>query len=296
MAFLKELHKNNNFILLKKYTGEDICADNENQLNELGKDSDKIRICVLDLETTGLSHDDDEVIEIAMKLIEVDKKTGNYVTAVKQYECYNQPKQRISKEITDLTGITNEVVKGKEIDWKLVEKLLSYSQLIVAHNAWFDRNMLEKYIRPRNIWACSSNDVDWKERGFAKSSLELLSIWHGFYYDAHRAMNDVNATIHLITNSHYDIKPIVELIENAKKPHFTIVNKFSYNEEYVKLIRKRNRAYRFNRDNKSWNILLNDEKKLEAEKIWLADNIYNGIFNGSIKFIDLYDKYKRMEK
>ena len=78
MAFLKELHQNNNFILLKKYTGEDIYADNEDQLDELGKDSDKIRICVLDLETTGLSHDDDEVIEIAMKLIEVDKKTGNW--------------------------------------------------------------------------------------------------------------------------------------------------------------------------------------------------------------------------
>ena len=170
MAFLKELYKNNNFILLKKYEGEDIHADNDTQLEELDKNSDKIRICVIDLETTGLSHDDDEVIELAMKLIEVDKTTGNYVTAVKQYESYNQPKQSISREITDLTGITNEIVKGKEIDWKLVEKLLSYSQLIVAHNAWFDRNMLEKYIRPRNIWACSSNDVDWKEKGFSKSS------------------------------------------------------------------------------------------------------------------------------
>jgi len=296
MAFLKELYKNNNFILLKKYEGEDIDANNDAQLTELDKDSDKIRICVIDLETTGLSHDDDEVIEIAVKLIEVDKKSGNYVTAVKKYESYNQPKKRIDEEITALTGITNEMVKGKEIDWTLVEKLFSYSQLIVAHNAWFDRNMLEKYIRPRNIWACSSNDVDWKKRGFSKSSLELLSIWHGFYYEAHRAMNDVNATIHLITHPHYDIKPIAELIENAKKPHYNIVNKFSYNEEYVKSLRKRNRAYRFNRDNKSWNILLNDEKKLEEEKEWLADNIYNGIFNGAIKFIDLYDKYKRMDK
>ena len=296
MTFLKELHKNNNFILLKKYEGEGIQADNNAQLEALDKDSDKIRICVIDLETTGLSHDDDEIIELAMKLIEVDKKSGNYVTAVKQYESYNQPKKRISEEITALTGITNEIVKGKEIDWQLVEKLFSYSQLVVAHNAWFDRNMLEKYIRPRNIWGCSSNDVDWQKRGFAKSSLELLSIWHGFYYEAHRAMNDVNATIHLITNSYYDIKPIVELIENAKKPHYNIVNKFSYNEEYVKLIKKRNRAYRYNRDNKSWSILLNDEKQLEEEKEWLADNIYNGIFNGSIKFIDLYDKYKRMDK
>ena len=296
MAFLKELHQNNNFILLKKYEGEDIKADDDVQLEELDKNSNKIRICVIDLETTGLSHDDDEIIEIAMKLIEVDKETGNYVTAVKKYESYNQPRKRITEEITALTGITNEDVKGKEIDWKLVERLFSYSQLVVAHNAWFDRNMLENYIRPRNIWACSSNDIDWRKRGFAKSSLELLSIWHGFYYDAHRAMNDVNATIHLMTHSHYDIKPIAELIENAKKPHYNIVNKFSYNEDYVRLLKKRSRAYRFNRDNKAWTILLDDEKKLEEEKEWLADNIYNGIFNGSIKFIDLYDKYKRMDK
>ena len=165
MTFLKELHKNNNFILLKKYEGEDIKADNDTQLEPLDKDSDQIRICVIDLETTGLSHEDDEVIELAIKLIEVDKTTGNYVTAVKQYESYNQPKQRISEEITALTGITNEIVKGKEIDWALTEKLFSYSQLVVAHNAWFDRNMLEKYIRPRNIWGCSSNDITWKERG-----------------------------------------------------------------------------------------------------------------------------------
>ena len=104
MAFLKELHKNNNFILFKKYEGEDIKADNDVQLEELNKDSDKIRICVIDLETTGLSHDDDEIIEIAMKLIEVDKSSGNYVTAVKKYESYNQPKKRITEEITALTA------------------------------------------------------------------------------------------------------------------------------------------------------------------------------------------------
>jgi len=47
---------------LKKYEGEDIQADNDIQLEELDKNSNKIRICVIDLETTGLSHDDDEVI------------------------------------------------------------------------------------------------------------------------------------------------------------------------------------------------------------------------------------------
>ena len=124
---------------------------------------------------------------------------------------------------------TNEIVKGKSIDWTLVERLLSYSQLIVAHNAWFDRNMLEKYIRPRNIWACSSNDVDWGKRGFAKSSLELLSIWHGFYYDAHREMNDVNATIYLVTHPYYsNNKPILEIIKNCS-PQTKFFQPFSSN-------------------------------------------------------------------
>ena len=67
MAFLKELHKNNNFILLKRYDGDNIQSDNDKQLEELGKDSNKIRICVLDLETTGLSHDDDERVRATDK-------------------------------------------------------------------------------------------------------------------------------------------------------------------------------------------------------------------------------------
>ena len=131
---LKALYFNtasNNFILLKRYDGEDIQADNDNQLEEFNKNSDKIRICVLDLETTGLSHDDDEVIEIAMKLIEVDKKTGNYTTAVKQYECYNQPKKLISEEITALTGITNEMVKGKKISTNNVKEFSRVVGLVV---------------------------------------------------------------------------------------------------------------------------------------------------------------------
>ena len=65
------------------------------------------------------------------------------------------------------------------------------------------RKFIDKYITTKNIGACSQNDIIWKERGFFKQGLEMLCIWHGFYYAAHRAMNDVNAMIHLLSYPSY---------------------------------------------------------------------------------------------
>ena len=56
-------------------------------------------------------------------------------------------------------------------------------------------------------------------RDFKAFKQELLCIWHGFYYDSHRAMMDIDALIYLLSHPSYsDNKPIVELIQNAKKP------------------------------------------------------------------------------
>ena len=284
---------NDKEIKLYKYSGEDLEVKQAFELEPLNKDSNLIRICCLDLETTGLKHDEDEIIEIAMRLFEVDKIDATEVTAVKTYESYNQPKKAISEEITQLTGITEEMVKGKTVDWKEVTRLLSLSQIVVAHNANFDRAFLEQYIVTNNIWACSSNDVNWKKRGFFNQKLELLSIWHGFYYESHRAMNDVNATIHLLTHSSYsNNKPINELIENAKNVHYKIENSFPYSEFRVDTIKKRVPRYFFNRDNKTWSIFLSTKEALDTEVEWLKANIYEGFFKGRVINIGLFDKYK----
>ena len=121
----------------------------------------------------------------------------------------------------------------------------------------------------------------------------MLCIWHGFYYGAHRAMNDVNATIHLLKHPSYtENPPLLEIINNAKKPNFKIVNTFPYNEEHIKLIKQRNVYYKYNSNDKSWSTILNDEKKLEEEKNWLKENIYGGYFKGRIELISVFDKYK----
>ena len=292
MAFIPALI-NNKEIKLYKFAGEGLEINKGYVLEPLPKDSNLIRICCLDLETTGLDNKSDEVIEIAMKLFEVDKVEATNVNAVKAYESYNEPKKPISKEITDLTGITPEMVRGKSIDWKEVSRLLAVSQIVVAHNATFDRGFLEQYVKTTNIWACSAKDVKWKNRGFFNQKLELLSIWHGFYYESHRAMNDVNATIHLLTHpSNTSNMPINELIINAKQQHYKIENTFPYNDIHIDLIKKRTPRYFYNREDKSWCIFLTTKKELDIEIEWLKENIYNGFFKGKVINIGVFDKYK----
>ena len=62
--------------------------------------------------------------------------------AIGSYEALSQPLVSISEDITKINGITNEMVEGKSIDWGKVDAILSTSQLVVAHNANFDRPFL----------------------------------------------------------------------------------------------------------------------------------------------------------
>ena len=293
MSYIESIINQDKSIKLTRYEGEDLIIKNDIELSKIDKNSELIRICFLDFETTGLDVEENEVIQIAMKLVEFNKKDGFLINAVKDYDCFNDPGFNIDEKIIQLTGITNKMVEGECIDWEKVIELLSYSQLVVAHNASFDRKFLEKYISSNNVWACSKSDVNWIHRGFMRNSLEVLCAWHGFYYGAHRAMNDVNAMIHLLSYPSYksNEKPILELIENAKKTHYKIVNIFPYNQDYIKLLKKRG-GYRFNQNNKSWNITLNDTVLVDDETKWLTDNIYKGNFRGITEVITIKEKYK----
>ena len=140
-----------------------------------------------------------------------------------------------------------------------------------------------------HVWACSVNDINWAERGFNARGQEILCIWHGFYYESHRAMYDVDALIHLVT---YDVKnqnkASLELIANSTKPSYQVA---ALNSPFETKDLLKSRKYRWNPIKRYWwkNIFLED---LESEKEWMADNIYNGYFQGQVVEISLTDKYK----
>ena len=256
-------------------------------------DQECISIAFLDTETTGVNKTSDKIIELALKVVKFEKASGKIVSIDIEYESFNDPGEEISHEITMLTGINDEMVEGQAIDWEKVDAILKDAEIVVAHNAGFDRAFVDRYssVSPNKIWACSINDIDWLGRGFTSSKQELLCYWHGFYFDAHRAMNDVDALINLLTHPSYEVdRPLLELIKNSQKPTYVIfATNFNY-DPVKKDIVKANK-YKWNAEDRVWYKTVSFDD-LDKEKDWLTVAIYDFIFEGRVEEINLNDKYK----
>jgi DNA polymerase-3 subunit epsilon len=94
---------------------------------------------IIDIETTGGSAKIEKITEIAIYLHDGEKITGEYVTLV-------NPERNIPYFITNLTGITNEMVEDAprffEIAKTIVE--LTEGRTFVAHNARFDYSFIRQ--------------------------------------------------------------------------------------------------------------------------------------------------------
>ncbi len=153
----------------------------------------------VDCETTGLDHATAEIIELAM--IPFDYYDDGRIFGVgPAFHAYNEPRTPIAPEITKLTGITHEMVAGKCIDPGEVAAFMDGYGLVVAHNAAFDRPFLEA-ICPSFAtipWACSMSQVPWDEHGISGRRLEYIAAALGSFYDAHNAVSDCQAGIHVL--------------------------------------------------------------------------------------------------
>lgn len=94
---------------------------------------------IVDIETTGGSARLEKITEIAVYLHDGEKITGEYVSLI-------NPERNIPYFITNLTGITNEMVEDAprffEIARDIVE--LTEGRTFVAHNARFDYSFLRQ--------------------------------------------------------------------------------------------------------------------------------------------------------
>jgi DNA polymerase-3 subunit epsilon len=110
--------------------------------------SPKFVAAVVDVETTGTNPDRDKIIEFGICLFEYDRQTGRIYKVLGCWERFEDPGFSIPAEITNITGITDEMVAGHCIDDRAVKDLLKQVVLIIAHNASFDRRFLEKRLLP----------------------------------------------------------------------------------------------------------------------------------------------------
>jgi DNA polymerase III epsilon subunit-like protein len=146
-----------------------------------------------------------EIIEIAMK---------EYDTGLIVFNDLIKPKSFIEKRITEITGITNNMVLTKKsigiaklILNGIFNNFVSNKTSMIAHNgSMFDDKIIKKYAL---VSETQANEINWIDtRNFIplhlktgvkleEKSLEEVfkRLFPGIKYDAHRAMGDVNALI-----------------------------------------------------------------------------------------------------
>ncbi len=159
------------------------------------------RAVFLDVETTGLDPNVDEIIELAMVPFWYEDSGRIAGMGIGRSEL-RQPQKPIPAEVTQLTGITPDMVAGKTIDFAAAAQFAG-DGLIVAHNAAFDRRFVERFCPQlaNNRWACSLSEIPWAAHGFESAKLSLIGQTHGFFYDGHRAVNDCYAGIEVLSRS-----------------------------------------------------------------------------------------------
>lgn len=94
----------------------------------------------IDVETTGLSPIANELIEISAIKYDGKNKIDTFTSLIK-------PRAKIPYYITNITGITNEMVKNSPYVEEIMPSLIKFIEEnpIVAHNANFDYKFIQNY-------------------------------------------------------------------------------------------------------------------------------------------------------
>jgi len=105
-----------------------------------------------DLETTGLSPDEDTIIEIGAVLFSGGKEQ-------KRFQTFVDPKRKLEPEIVQLTGISDDMLIGAPSLEEALPEFLAFvgDRMVVAHNARFDTSFIREACRkvgvPYNLTA-----------------------------------------------------------------------------------------------------------------------------------------------
>ncbi|MBI1201938.1 MAG: 3'-5' exonuclease [Rhodopseudomonas sp.] len=232
---------------------------------------------ILDFETTGLDPTKDEVIEVAMVKFwysEADEITG--VSDV--FQSYSEPSVPIPALVTDLTGITNEMVAGHRLDIAALEAFVFDVNIVIAHNAGFDRKFAER-LSPtfkHKHWACTQTEIDWRKLGFGGAKLGYLLADIGYFHNAHRAIDDCHALVELLS---YPLPAaarsvFTELLDCARR---TTVRVWAQGSPFDLKDTLKARGYHWNDGSdgrpKSWFIDVAEDKR-DAELNYLKKVIY----------------------
>jgi DNA polymerase III subunit epsilon len=181
---------------------------------------------IVDTETTGMDKRHDKIIEVGLLLVRYRREDGRFCEVVGQYSGLEDPGVALNDVVKTVTGLTDAELSGQHMDDACVLALLDQADLVIAHNAAFDRPFLERRWPSfgEKSFACSINEIDWMDAGFTSAKLELLVYHCGYFYDSHRALNDCWALLFMLRQPvGAEARPaMAELLARAAQPSFLL--------------------------------------------------------------------------
>ncbi len=165
------------------------------------------KILVFDFETTGLTPIKDRIIEVGAVLLE---KGNSGYEIKKEINLLISQDEPISDFITNLTGITNEMLAKDGVDeavaFNELHTLIDEDTLLVAYNLAFDIGFLlklyQKYVArsyaiPNDILDCMAV---YKDRyPYPHKLVDAVTAFELTNQNAHRASDDALATFKVLT-------------------------------------------------------------------------------------------------
>ena len=264
------INEKNGDVTLRKFDGLKI-----KDIEKFNKE-DIIKVAILDTETTGLDYKQDHIIELAFLIFEYDIKQKKIIKLIDKYNELNDPGEEITEDITKITGITTKDVLGKHINWKDVSNKLEKVDICICHNARFDRSFFHKYTNQlENIpWLCSYTQIPWNDEfNYPTQKQEVLTLYHGFYYTGHRALNDCEALAELLLmdNPNLEISYLEYLLEKRNQDEYLLISK---NTVFAQKPFFNENNFSWEPNGKMWYKSLTEKEEAEELFVNLSEKIY----------------------
>lgn len=264
-SLAQQLEQSNQYQVLKKLVPPSQYQPNNGQPLH--------KICIIDTETTGLDTSQCEIIELGYQIIEFDSE-GFFYKVISAKNFLQEPNGEISAEVTQVTGLTLEDVKGQSIPWQEVAEDMADVKLCIAHNAGFDRPILERFnqVFVDKVWGCSVTQIDWFNLAKIASRSQEFLCWKvgKFFYNAHRALDDVQALTHLLQQPiGQPGLPALNFLLQAVRLQKVLIKATRAPFELKDQLKSR--GYRWNAKAKVWLKTL-DANLQKDELAWLIDN------------------------
>ncbi len=231
LHYLQTLDKDDPFKVIYGVEGYLVDDLQDIAVNEAGQTLDDTYV-VFDLETTGLSPIKDRIIEIGAVKVEQGEITDRFSTFV-------NPKRTISRDITKLTSITDQMVADAPDIETVLPQFLSFigDAVLVAHNASFDMSFIEQNMRNLDLTPdFTSVDTVALSRillpELSKYKLDTVArALHVSLENHHRAVDDAYATAEIFVK-------FIEMLKSQGVRDLTHVNQLgNSNANQIKKLR-----------------------------------------------------------